>query len=334
MLDLLSVKMPILKIRSPSSYKNRALKPVSASSNSLTSSFFEDKFFKNFFHSGKRFYDGKMQPQLLCSVEPRPFLKWAGGKSQLIPQYIPYFPKNYSTYYEPFLGGGAIFFHLQPRRALLMDINSELVNVYQCVRDRVDELIEFLKHHRNCHCSDYYYQMRACIPASAVERAARLIYLNKTCFNGLYRENSKGQFNVPIGRYKNPGIFDPDLLYAASRSLQTSEVVIAPFEAVLEYARSHQDFVYFDPPYHPISATSNFTAYNRYAFKSDDHIRLRDTFVELAKRGVKVMLSNSDCPFVRELYQGFHIHPILAARAINSNAKRRGKITELLITSY
>lgn len=275
-----------------------------------------------------------MQPQLLCPVEPRPFLKWAGGKSQLIPQYISYFPKNYSTYYEPFLGGGAIFFHLQPCQALLMDINAELVNVYECVRDRVDELIRDLEQHRSLHCHEYYYQMRAGIPTSSVKRAARLIYLNKTCFNGLYRENSKGQFNVPMGRYKNPGIFDPALLYAASRSLQTAIIRVAPFEAILNHAWTHRDFVYFDPPYHPISATSNFTAYNRYAFRADDHIRLRDTFAELANRGVKVMLSNSDCPFVRELYQNFHIHPILATRAINSNAQRRGKITELLITSY
>lgn len=275
-----------------------------------------------------------MQPQVLCSVEPRPFLKWAGGKSKLIPQYSFHFPRNFSNYYEPFLGGGAIFFHLQPRQAVLMDINSELVNVYQCVRDRLNELIEVLKAHRDAHCHEYYYYMRGCIPTAAVERAARLIYLNKTCFNGLYRENSKGQFNVPMGSYKNPGIFDPDLLVAASRSLQSTTIQQSPFEAVLNYAQTSQDFVYFDPPYFPISATSNFTAYNRYTFKQEDHVRLRDTFVTLANRGVKVMLSNSDCPFVRDLYQGFNIHLITAARAINSKATRRGKITELLITSY
>ncbi|MDX2244432.1 MAG: DNA adenine methylase [Leptolyngbyaceae cyanobacterium bins.302] len=275
-----------------------------------------------------------MQPQVLCSIEPRPFLKWAGGKGKLIPQYSFHFPQNYSTYYEPFLGGGAIFFHLQPRQALLMDINSELVNVYQCVRDRLAELIELLKSHRDAHCHAYYYQIRACIPTAAVERAARLIYLNKTCFNGLYRENSKGQFNVPMGSYKNPGIFDPALLVAASRSLQSAIIQQSAFEAILTHAKTSQDFVYFDPPYFPISATSNFTAYNRYTFKQEDHIRLRDTFATLANRGVKVMLSNSDCPFVRDLYQGFNIRLITAARAINSKATRRGKITELLITSY
>ncbi len=275
-----------------------------------------------------------MQPQVLYSIEPRPFLKWAGGKSRLIPQYQRYFPAHYSAYCEPFLGGGAVFFHLQPRRSLLMDINPELVNVFQCVRDRVFELIEHLKFHRDAHCEAHYYQVRACIPTDSVERAARFIYLNKTCFNGLYRENSKGQFNVPMGRYKNPGIFDPDLLIAASRSLQATTIQQGSFETVLHYATTPQDFVYFDPPYVPISATSNFTGYNRHAFKTEDHIRLRDTFAALAQRGVKVMLSNSDCPFVRDLYQAFHIRTISAARAINSNAARRGKITELLITSY
>ncbi len=275
-----------------------------------------------------------MQPQLLSSVEPRPFLKWAGGKSQLISQYRSYFPENYSTYYEPFLGGGAIFFHLQPQKAWLVDINAELVNVYFCVQNQVDELIRALEDHRDRHCYDYYYQIRACVPDSAIERAARLIYLNKTCFNGLYRENSKGQFNVPMGKYKNPGIFEPENLYSTAGALQGAAITVATFDLILDYAQNPQDFVYFDPPYYPISATSNFTAYNRYAFKQEDQIRLRDVFAELTHRGVKVMLSNSDCPFIRELYEGFKIHPISASRTINSNAKRRGKITELLITSY
>ncbi len=275
-----------------------------------------------------------MQPQLLESIAPRPFLKWAGGKTKLIPQYSHYFPQKFSTYYEPFLGGGAIFFHLLPRRAVLFDINPELVNVYCCVRDRVDELIQRLQDHRDRHCQDYYYFIRACTFSSDVERAARMIYLNKTCFNGLYRENSKGQFNVPMGRYKNPGIFDPELLYAVAIALRNAEIAVTPFETVLECATSSQDFVYFDPPYYPISNTSNFTAYNRHAFKPQDQIRLRDAVVELASRGVQVMVSNSDCPFIHDLYQDFNRYPILAARSINSNGNRRGKITELVITSY
>jgi DNA adenine methylase len=275
-----------------------------------------------------------MPSQLLPSISPRPFLKWAGGKSQLIPQYTPYFPKKFSTYHEPFLGGGAIFFHLQPSRTRLMDINPELVNVFCCVRDRVEALIIRLQEHRERHAPEYYYAVRAQTTGSNLERAARLIYLNKTCFNGLYRENSKGQFNVPIGKYKNPAICDPESLRSASRALQAADIEQKPFDAVLELAQTAEDFVYFDPPYHPISATSRFTSYSRDAFSQADQVRLRDTFKILANRGVQVMLSNSDCEFVRDLYQDFPIHTILAARSINSNGDRRGKITEVLVTSY
>lgn len=265
---------------------------------------------------------------------PRPFLKWAGGKGQLIPQYAPYLPRSFATYFEPFLGGGAIFFHLQPQRAVLLDINAELVNVYVQVRDAVEAVIARLHHHRDRHQHDYYYQIRAQQPTCPVERAARLIYLNKTCFNGLYRENSQGQFNVPMGRYKKPAICDPDLLRLASLALQTAHIGHQPFDQVLQAEPTPQDFVYFDPPYHPISATSNFTGYNRYAFQAADQIRLRDTVAELAARQVPVMVSNSDCPFIRDLYRDFYLHPILAARSINSNGNRRGKIAELLITTY
>ncbi|MFM7450392.1 MAG: DNA adenine methylase [Leptolyngbyaceae cyanobacterium] len=275
-----------------------------------------------------------MQTQLISAIYPRPFLKWAGGKSRLIPQYLSYFPKTFSTYYEPFLGGGAIFFHLLPGRAMLMDINGELVNVYRCVRDQVEPLIALLVEHRDRHCPDYYYFMRSQIFDSDLERAARLIYLNKTCFNGLYRENAKGQFNVPIGRYKKPGIADPELLRVSALALRSASISVAPFEAILDCAKTSRDFVYFDPPYFPISQTSSFTAYNRYSFTEADQIRLRDVAVELAARGVKVMVSNSDCSLIRDLYQQFNLHLIFATRAINSKAERRGKITELLITSY
>jgi DNA adenine methylase len=275
-----------------------------------------------------------MPTLLSTSTPPRPFLKWAGGKGQLIQQYLAHFPKDFSTYYEPFLGGGAIFFHLQPRQSVLSDINAELVNVYCCIRDRVEELIELLQQHQQRHCREYYYQMRAFTSSFPLEKAARLIYLNKTCFNGLYRENSRGQFNVPMGQYKAPKICHPELLRSVSQSLQSTRLVVRPFDAVLDDAIDDRTFVYFDPPYHPISATSRFTAYNRYSFHASDQVRLRDTFVQLANRGINVMLSNSDCPFIRELYQDFTIHPIAASRSINSNPQRRGKITELLITSY
>ncbi|HEY9626650.1 MAG TPA: DNA adenine methylase [Coleofasciculaceae cyanobacterium] len=267
-------------------------------------------------------------------IPPRPFLKWAGGKAQLIQQYQSHFPQGYKTYYEPFLGGGAIFFHLSPTKAMLTDINPELVNVYRCVKDSVAAVIASLEVHHRSHNPDYYYEMRSTPGTTPVEKAARFIYLNKTCFNGLYRENSKGEFNVPIGRYKSPRICNPDLLYAVSQALKHTEIRVASFDAVLNYATDPQDFVYFDPPYHPISLTSSFTGYSRYSFHAQDQIRLRDTFAELAQRGVQVMLSNSDCEFVRDLYQDFNIYTISASRAINSNAQKRGKITEVLVTSY
>jgi DNA adenine methylase len=266
-------------------------------------------------------------------VSPRPFLKWAGGKGKLIQQYIPYFPKKFKTYYEPFLGGAAVFFYLNPPSAALTDINAELVNAYRCVRDNVEELILNLEVHQLRHCRDYYYEVRQCPGVTNIEKAARLIYLNKTCFNGLYRENSKGVFNVPIGKYKNPKICNPALLRSVSAALQNAQINVRPFEDILEHASSCDDFVYFDPPYHPLSPTSNFTAYSRYSFTQDDQIRLKYVFAELAERGVKVMLSNSDCPFIRELYSDFNINSIIAPRLINSDARKRGKITEVVITS-
>jgi DNA adenine methylase len=272
-------------------------------------------------------------PAVVRSAMPRPFLKWAGGKGQLLPQYDLFFP-SFSRYHEPFLGGGAVFFHLLPQRARITDINPELVNVYRCVRDEVAGLIQQLEYHRQHHSPDYYYQIRSWVGSDDLARAARLIYLNKTCFNGLYRENKRGQFNVPIGRYKNPGICDPALLSAASACLQKTVIDVMGFDQVLRYARSSKDFVYFDPPYYPISATSRFTAYNRFDFTEADQIKLCEVVSKLTKRGVKVMLSNSDCPFVRELYQDFQVHTIHSSRSINAKASTRGKITEVLVTNY
>ncbi|PZV01356.1 MAG: DNA methyltransferase [Leptolyngbya sp.] len=269
------------------------------------------------------------------TLQPRPFLKWAGGKSRLLSQYEPFLPTTIDTYYEPFLGGGAVFFHLarRARRAVLGDINPELVNVYCCVRDQVETLIRHLWDHQRRHSPDYYYQVRQRQALrSPVERAARLIYLNKTCYNGLYRENSQGHFNVPVGSYKNPTICDPSLLRSASAALQTAEIQTFSFEMLLERSLSSGDFVYFDPPYHPLSSTSSFTGYSRYGFTAADQERLATVFRTLARQGQRVMLSNSDCEFIRKLYQGLTMHPILAARAINSRAGSRGKIGELLIT--
>ena len=276
------------------------------------------------------------------AIVARPFLKWAGGKSQLLSQYSELFPKTYRNYYEPFLGGGAVFFNLRPKRSFLSDINLEVINVYRCIRDQVDEIITQVHHHYLRHDESYYYDVRSRIDETAewfwvgnnVERAARILYLNKTCFNGLYRENSKGHFNVPIGRYKNPSIYDPDLLRACAKQLKMVRIEPVGFEDVLRRARSSNDFVYFDPPYQPLNQTSNFTSYTRYSFGEADQIRLRDTFERLRDRGVHVMLSNSDCEFIRDLYSGFNIHTIYASRHINSQGSKRGKITEVLVTSY
>ncbi len=276
------------------------------------------------------------------AIVPRPFLKWAGGKSQLLAQYNELFPKTYRNYYEPFLGGGAVFFNLRPKRSFLSDINLEIINVYRCIRDQVEEIIKQIHHHYLHHNESYYYDVRARVEETAewfwvgnnVERAARILYLNKTCFNGLYRENSKGHFNVPIGRYKNPSIYDPDLLRVCAKQLKTTRIEPVGFEDVLRRARSSNDFVYFDPPYQPLNQTSSFTSYTRYSFTEADQIRLRDTFERLRDRGVHVMLSNSDCEFIRDLYSGFNIHTIYASRNINSQGSKRGKITEVLVTSY
>jgi DNA adenine methylase len=279
-----------------------------------------------------------MTQQAISTVSPRPFLKWAGGKSQLIEQYQAYFPQQFQRYYEPFLGGGAVFFFLSQARspftAYLSDINTELVNVYQIVRDRADDLIAVLEKHQTNHSKDYYYELRSRKFRDPVKKAARIIYLNRTCFNGLYRENSKGEFNVPIGRYKNPKICDRHLLKSVSEILRSTQIDPNPFNSVLESATNSEDFVYFDPPYYPLNATSRFTGYSRYSFSERDQIELKEVFAELGDRGVKVMLSNSDCSFIRELYSDFKIHTVNANRAINSKGNKRGKINEVLVTSY
>ncbi|MGF2035383.1 MAG: DNA adenine methylase [Nostoc sp. CmiVER01] len=274
--------------------------------------------------------------QIPKETSPRPFLKWAGGKSRLIQQYIPYFPKSYKNYYEPFLGGGAVFFYLQPTAAVLTDINAELINTYCCVRDHVEELISILKEHKIRHNKDYYYSIRNHSSGTDIEKAARLIYLNKTCFNGLYRVNSQGKFNVPLGRYTNPNICSEFLLKAASEALSHASIKQANFTEVLNYATSSDDFVFFDPPYHPISDTSYFTAYSQNCFSKKDQELLRDTCAELASRGVKVMVCNSDSEFINKIYTdiNFETYKIKAARSINSNVKNRGMICELLITSF
>jgi DNA adenine methylase len=276
------------------------------------------------------------QPQIYVE-NAAPFLKWAGGKSRLLKQYRPYFPasEQIGRYYEPFIGSAAVFFHLQPHPACLSDANEKLVEVYRTVQKDVEALIEALQAHRNER--DYYYQVRAQNPAELpqVQRAARLIFLNRTCYNGLYRENKKGEFNVPFGRYTNPKICNAQRLRNASKALQGVELMAADFEEIAGQATTG-DFIYFDPPYAPLSASSNFTSYNRDGFGAEDQHRLAETIHLLTAKGCYVMLSNSSSSLVYKLYgeHEYRLVSISARRNINSKAERRGPVKELLILNY
>lgn len=266
-------------------------------------------------------------------VKPRPPVKWAGGKGQLLTQLIPLFPKRFCAYHEPFVGGGAVFFHLLPAQASLIDSNEELINFYLVVRDNLEELLRDLQRHVNER--SYYYRIRALDPAKMdpVRRASRFLFLNKTAYNGLWRVNRKGQHNVPFGNYKNPTIIDEPNLRLVSSSLKNAEIILGDFALVLDRAESG-DFVYFDPPYHPLSETSCFTGYTAAAFGEEEQKRLAAVFRELDRRGCLVMLSNSDTSFIRELYAGYDIRVVQARRAINCRPDRRGPINEVVIRNY
>ncbi|MFQ5719857.1 MAG: DNA adenine methylase [Acidobacteriota bacterium] len=268
---------------------------------------------------------------------PRPFLKWAGGKTQLLPDLLARLPGSFEAYHEPFIGAGALLFalvgHQAQRQIFLSDRNEPLIDTYLAVQEDVEAVISRLRRHRNT--PEHFYAVRAkdTRRMTRAGRAARLIYLNRTCFNGLYRENRSGRFNVPFGRYKNPRICNADNLRAVAAALANTRIECGEFAGVLGRTRAG-DLVYFDPPYHPVSATASFTSYDRNGFRAEDQIRLRDTFAELDRQGVRVMLSNSDTAFVRELYTGFEIAQVSARRAINSRADRRGKVAELIVRNY
>jgi DNA adenine methylase len=274
--------------------------------------------------------------QLSISFEPkgqavRPFLKWAGGKRQLLPALLEHVPDHIGSYIEPFVGSGALFFHLRPKRAVLTDVNERLIRTYLGVRDHVGDVIGLLGSYT--HDRDFFYSLREMdIDAkSDAEVAAWFIYLNKTGFNGLYRVNRKNVFNVPFGRYENPNFCDEKTLRACSDALANAEVRVADFAEVASRAKKG-DFVYFDPPYVPLSATSSFTSYTSDGFGADGQKRLRDAALALKKRGVRVLLSNSSAPFVRSLYRrGFAIHEAKATRSVNSKGSGRGAVTELII---
>ena len=272
---------------------------------------------------------------------PRPFLKWAGGKRQLLPALLSRLPPagSIGAYHEPFVGGGALFFALyragwlDGRPVHLSDSNEELINAYRVIRDDVNRLLDRLEVHKAKHDKDYYYEVRADVPEDPVDRAARTIYLNKTCFNGLYRVNSKGLFNVPIGRNANPLIVDRANLVAVSKALRDLDIRVASFEDVLQRAKKG-DFVYFDPPYDPVSRSANFTSYGKHGFGPGDQEHLAEVFALLAERGVKALLSNSSTDFIKRLYARFTIEEIPANRAINSKASRRGPVMEVLVRNY
>lgn len=279
----------------------------------------------------------------LISQKPKPFVKWVGGKRQLLKQFrnLGLYPPELfdpaaNTYYEPFVGGGAVFFDLLPKRAELSDLNKELVTAYNVIKNNIDELIFSLRQH--IYDKEYYLKIRAknINELSDVEVASRFIFLNRTGFNGLYRVNKKGQFNVPFGRYNNPVICDEENLRHVSKELQNVTIKHQDYKSVLKNAQKG-DFIYFDPPYYPLNRTSSFTAYTSESFLEKEQTELRDTFVELHKLGCYVMLSNSDTPFINDLYTGINgvvVHKITAGRAINSKSSGRGKITEVLVTNY
>ncbi|MBK4729234.1 DNA adenine methylase [Oxynema sp. CENA135] len=285
----------------------------------------------------------------------RPFLKWAGGKRQLLPEIIKHIPDRVlkkGTYYEPFLGAGAVFFALQPKRAVVSDTNSELINCYIAIRDSLEDLInklgEHQKQYQNCSHyklqEEYYYDTRKLdrtkkyLSLSSVEKAARIIYLNKTCYNGLFRVNSQGQFNVPFGRYKNPNILDEAVLRAVNKYLNSNDKISLlnkDFEIALKDAKKG-DFIYLDPPYDPVSDTASFTGYDVNGFDRGDQKRLKKVFDDLTERGCYVMMSNSSTQFVHELYENYKdfFKIIPANRIINSKAKKRGAIDEVLVLNY
>ena len=264
----------------------------------------------------------------------QPFVKWVGGKTQLLSQLFPLMPERITgTYHEPFVGGGAMFFALAPTHAVLSDLNPELVNCYRVIRTKVAALVDALREH--VYEKDHYYAVRAQEPEQLpdVERAARFIFLNRTCFNGLHRVNRKGQFNVPFGKYTNPTICDEANLRRVGAALKHVDIHHSGYSNVLERAE-RGDFVYFDPPYAPLSATSSFTAYTSSSFGAQQQEELRDVVRELDRRGCKVMLSNSSAQFIRDLYAEFDVREVYATRAINRDASKRGPIAELVVRNY
>ena len=266
-------------------------------------------------------------------------VKWAGGKKQLLEQFKRFFPKKINRYHEPFVGGGSVAFYLikshNPKAVFLTDANEDLINCYTVIKNDVDALINLLKEYKKLHSKEKYYQIRKqnLDLLSDISRAARFIYLNKTCFNGLYRVNSKGEFNVPIGSYTNPTILQENGLREISKLLKRVSIQSMPFENVLKFARKG-DFIYFDPPYYPLKKGKSFTTYTKEKFLEKEQETLARVFKQLDKKGCLVMLSNSNTKFIKKLYKKYNISFVNARRMINSDAKKRGAIKEIVITNY
>lgn len=269
-----------------------------------------------------------------------PVVKWVGGKRQLLDDIIPLLPERMTSYCEPFLGGGAVLFSLQPSKAVVNDINGDLIAVYETIRDDVESLIEELKKHENT--PEHFHAIRdmdrnkAGFQAmSKVERASRLLYLNKTCYNGLFRVNSSGEFNSPFGYYKNPNIVNEPVLRAVNKYFLSNSISFynEDFEETLSRIEKGA-FAYLDPPYDPVSDTASFTGYNKGGFGKDEQIRLKKTCDMLTQRGVKFMLSNSATAFIKDLYKDYNISVVKAKRIVNSDASKRGAVEEVLIRNY
>lgn len=269
-----------------------------------------------------------------------PVVKWVGGKRQIINQIVKYIPKSFSTYYEPFLGGGAVLFELQPKIAIVNDINAELINLYEVIKNNVDDLIDDLRQHRNE--ETYFYELRELDRnkeyynhLTPIRRASRLIYLNKTCYNGLFRVNKAGQFNTPFGNYKNPNIVNEYTLKAVSSYFNKAQITFTckDFNEALKGARKGA-FVYLDPPYDPVSDTASFTGYDKGGFDQSEQIRLKNACDKLNEKGIKFLLSNSATDFIKDLYKDYKIEIIQAKRVINSKADKRGEIDEVLVMNF
>jgi len=277
----------------------------------------------------------------------KPFIKWVGGKGKLVPELEKYFPEKFNRYFEPFVGGGALFFQIQQKYNVgfssINDINEKLMISYQQIQKNPKKLIIILKNieaeYKKLSLKEqekYFYDIREKYNKESlndITTAAYLIFLNKTCFNGMYRENSKGEYNIPFGDQKNPTICDEKNILAVSKCLKNTQITNLSFEEAVKKCKKG-DFIYFDPPYYPINATSKFTSYHKDTFGPDEQKKLRDTFVDLTNKKCFVMLSNSFTPFIEELYNGFHINHIYASRSINSKGNKRGKIKEVVITNY